>query len=454
MKKSILIITYHMLPYVKRFGDCQRIFFMAEYLTDKGYDVFVINAKKKAQQGYFGYHPSFKQIALSIKENWLTKYILLKSELGGKISQRNKNIFILFRILRVLIKRILLQYEKYAFNEPNPTYGLIGNQWINSNKRKIFEIIENNDIQNVIISAPPFALFKIVDKIKKRFPNIQVIMNYRDPWNCWNLNQISKNKEMRYTHSADSISVFSDKYRQDAIKHLALYPEKIITVSNGYSENTWNRLLQKKTGMDDKLIITYTGGFSFDTNSYVGIDALLNAVKEIIIDNSILFRFVGNVDTVNAEKWESILGSKVEFIHNVSHEESIKYLQWSDVVLVIYTSTNYASQYMLTGKYFDYLRSNKVIWGIGEPNSNFNELIKKHQLGVHCKNQKDQIQSTIKKLISTFECGEIGSLRVNTNIDISHYSIESQNKKIEKLFKWSLSNDEEKGYSNSNYINV
>ena len=83
--------------------------FLAEYLTDKGYDVIIINAKKKLKGGYFGYQPNYKQISLPIKQNWITKYILWNSELGGQKTQIKKNIFIFFRVLQVLLRTLRMR---------------------------------------------------------------------------------------------------------------------------------------------------------------------------------------------------------------------------------------------------------------------------------------------------------------------------------------------------------
>ena len=45
---------------------------------------------------------------------------------------------------------------------------------------KCFEIINKNNIEYVIISSPPFSLFYLVKKIKKKFKNIKIILDYRE----------------------------------------------------------------------------------------------------------------------------------------------------------------------------------------------------------------------------------------------------------------------------------
>jgi hypothetical protein len=41
---------------------------------------------------------------------------------------------------------------------------------------------KKNKIDYLIISSPPFSLFYLIKKIKHKFKNIKIILDYRDGW--------------------------------------------------------------------------------------------------------------------------------------------------------------------------------------------------------------------------------------------------------------------------------
>ena len=99
----------------------------------------------------------------------------------------------------------------------------------------------------------------------------------------------------------------------------------------------------------------------------------------------------------------------------------------SDVLLVLHTRLS-DSKYMLTGKFFDYIRSGKPIFGIGATESAyFIKIIKNLKLGITSGNQSDEILIVLNKLYKKWEDGNLNEIRMN-DIDITNYSREYQNK--------------------------
>ncbi len=54
--------------------------------------------------------------------------------------------------------------------------------WENELKKKSTELIQQFNIKNVFISGPPFNLFYYGAKMKERNPDLNVMVDYRDPW--------------------------------------------------------------------------------------------------------------------------------------------------------------------------------------------------------------------------------------------------------------------------------
>lgn len=54
--------------------------------------------------------------------------------------------------------------------------------WEKQLTRKASELIEQHSIRNVMVTGAPFYLFEYVAKLKTRFPDLNIIADYRDPW--------------------------------------------------------------------------------------------------------------------------------------------------------------------------------------------------------------------------------------------------------------------------------
>ena len=113
----------------------------------------------------------------------------------------------------------------------------------------------------------------------------------------------------------------------------------------------------------------------------------------------------------------------------VSHKESLKFLNESDVVVVLSTDDK-PSEFTVTGKLFDCMRSGKYILGISNsPQIDYVRLIKEHKLGNYCVNTNESINLELKKI---YERWKSSKLHTYQQTDINHYSRRIQNDKILK----------------------
>lgn len=108
--------------------------------------------------------------------------------------------------------------------------------WIKEYTKEIFKCIGERKIDIIIISAPSFALFEMAGKIKREFPNVKIVFDYRDPWYLWNgRKNIALIKEKMYLLHADKIVCFSEPFRQEMCKTFHLGKEKTEVIYNCYS---------------------------------------------------------------------------------------------------------------------------------------------------------------------------------------------------------------------------
>lgn len=437
-KENILIVTYNMIPY-SIWGSCQRMFYLGNYLQTNGFNVFLIHYKGNFY-GDFGEKILFNPLPLD------NVFISLLSSKRSQQSMKHENTishkghtYLIW--LKNHMKFSLLFLEKTLYNE-QPGSAISGSLFIKRGLSDIIHTIELNNIQKILISGPPFALFKLGKILKKTDPSLKIILDYRDPWNLWRDGSfIAYRKEKDYLRFADKIIFVNDVIMKDTIQKFDLDTRKCDIILNGYSEQSWQRLIVKNKKFNlnkNRLKISCIGAISFESdNNYRNVNHLLDAVNRFKHKDVELI-FVGVNDFEKIEKIREKLNVYIECVPFVDHEISLEYMLMSDILLVIHTDSS-SSKYILTGKLFDYVRSGKVIFGIGDENANFIKFIKKYRLGVTASNNVSSIMSALELIHHYWENGLIDKLREGFNGDynqISEFSREYQNSKYMDIIKY------------------
>jgi len=439
MKESLLIITYDMIPFSSTFGACQRMLFLTNFLADNGYNVYVIHLKSRFYSD-FGNEMKFVSAAVSFKNKFFNKLIL--SELYRKNNNANRRRAGLFGKLKSLIKKIVKSVDNILFNEPNSGMGILGRIWVENVEKEVINLIKDKQVRNVIISGPPFSLFSLAKFIKRQSSEVKVILDYRDPWNLRNNSKgFSYWKEKKYLNTADFIVVYSDVFKTNLVKEFNIDENKVYTVMNGFSEKVWDslKLFEVNSGNKKKrkLIISYIGSINLtNTAGYRNPLELLEAYKEFEYKNDMIVRFIGVHNGLSEiENVKKIYGSGLEIQGQIPLKDSLLEMMRSNVLLLLYTGEFNSAKYMYGAKFFDYIRSGKVIWGIGNRSFLANEMIEEYRLGITSENTKKEILEKMYLLYSFWKNDKLLTLRENELLDINMYSRESQNKKYLEVLK-------------------
>ena len=128
---------------------------------------------------------------------------------------------------------------------------------------QLFE--ENPDLCKVVITANPFVAFFIGYKLKKKYPRVKWVADYRDDWNTTEL--ITKRNflerilfylesasEKKWVGTATAITTISGYYLQKISAFTAVKGHVLL---NGYSDDDGPAI--KSTGQSNELAITYNG---------------------------------------------------------------------------------------------------------------------------------------------------------------------------------------------------
>ncbi len=365
MKKKILLISGEFIPYTQSIGGVIRLISFLYSL--KGHKIKVISLKKK-RFGYFGLKKYISHAHV--------KYINIK------ISRQNTLINFFLAILKKLFSNIL-----YLF--------AIDYNFFN-NKRYLDEIEKNLKIfkpDYILISAPPFSLFKLVKKIRQKNKKVKIILDYRDGWtqrikskNHFLIKKILEIYEKKIICQSNFILCATKQIYHD-IKSLK-NSKKIILLRNGY----WKLLKKKMTEKNkNKISIGYFGLISDDTYGYRDIKIIYNSLSQ---NSKIKFSFFGN----SKIKSNTILNfQKFKFYKNISYFESQKKMSKFDYLLILHTEKSTASE-VITGKFYEYLSSRIPIIIISNGPTEAGRLVQRHNLGYSIDYNTVSLVNFFKKL--------------------------------------------------------
>jgi len=368
--KKILIITYYWPP--SGGAGVQRWLKFAKYLPEFGWQPIILTVDPE----YASYPQRDESLAKEVGSNCLVyttksfelynlyKLVSGKKEVpyGGFANESKEGLF-----------QKLSKFLRGNFLLPDPRKG-----WNKYALKKAAELIREFKIETVVTTSPPHSTQLIGLKLKQRF-NIRWIADLRDPWtDIYYYNQfkhtalalrVDKNYERKVIENADVlITVSEDVKRIFAEKSQFLIAGKTAVIPNGFDEEDF-RITNIPT--ETKKIITYTGTIS---EAY-DVDCLLESLCLLSEDlkSQILIRFVGKVPSSVVNKFRTT-GLEVELVGYVDHIKSIEYLFRSDLLLLVIPRVK-NNQGILTGKFFEYLASQKPILAIGPIDGDLAKII-------------------------------------------------------------------------------
>jgi glycosyltransferase involved in cell wall biosynthesis len=249
--------------------------------------------------------------------------------------------------------------------------------WIKPSARFLKAYITNNNIRYLISSGPPHSMHLIALELKKTFPHLKWIADFRDPWT--NIDFYSK---LMLTPGADKkhkrleaqvllnsdlvLSIgqhMSEEFKAIYLNHGGKTPDKFKVITNGYDEED---VLVKVENKDEAFSLAHIGTLVKDRNPEVLWRVLGKLVKENAeLKSKLQIKLVGKVDLFVKERLAAHqLSAYVKYIEYLPHAEVIREQQKSKVLLLLVNNTPNAKG-ILTGKFFEYMASGSPVLAIG-----------------------------------------------------------------------------------------
>ncbi len=375
-----------------------------KYLALNGYDVTVLTNKKYPfMWGKLDNNKKLPQNVTIIEVDYLPK-MLQKKDLPPKTDLPDRSLKQQSSFANN-IKKVMRYIRRYVGNLLD-----IYDLWVLPAAKNADMILKSDDFGYIISSFSPPATHKIAHRLKKKYPHLKWIADFRDLWAYNHLihasgpfKAIEKMQEKRTIGNADALITVSDHLSHVMQK---VYPNKpIYTIENGFDPDefiSWEEKVLKAPKINDSLSISYMGTIYPQKQDP---SILFEAVNEMIEagyikPNKIKINFYGN----SKDEICQIINSKdcnrygvIGVNGLVSRQESLRIQKESDLLLFLEWNDPSAKG-VLTGKLFEYMVSGVPIMSVGITEDNSaGELIKKSGTG-ELFIDKNSIMETLKRI--------------------------------------------------------
>lgn len=275
-------------------------------------------------------------------------------------------------LLRRLIADLLL---------PDPQIG-----WLPFAFPKAVKLIRARKIDLVLITVPPFSAARLVTKMRRRFPALPIVIDFRDEWLTSTINLVSFNRSERAKRVAQTVE--SEAVR-DATAVVAVtraaqrelrkrYPdqsaEKFHCVPNGFQSEPPTASRVTTIAENGRVIVTFLGSVygSTDPSTFVAaVHAMPAALR-----SRILFRFIGHVETAASRASLLSLGETVELKGFMPQAEALRAIDDTTYLLLIsHDPIN------VSAKLYDYLGGAKPILAAVKPEGDIRRLLEETRSG-------------------------------------------------------------------------
>ncbi len=295
------------------------------------------------------------------------------------------------------------------------------------------ELIKKYNIKNLVTTSPPHSTQLIGLKLKSEF-DLNWIADLRDPWtDIYYYNLIyhtpmaaayDKKLESRVLNGADRVVVVSESIKKLFSRKLENTREgKIHVIPNGYDESDFEN---RQSSRNSVFTITYTGTIADNYH----VENFLNAVARLRSEN-IALRFVGRVSDKYKDLIRSLgLESRTTYIDHVKHQEAIKYMLSSDLLLLAIPDVA-DNEGILTGKLFEYLASGRKIIGIGPAQGDAAKIISSCKAGQMFDYEEDgAVENFLRGACHNWEAG-LDTSNINRRREFSRKALTAS---LVKLF--------------------
>lgn len=428
-KKKILIITYYWPP--AGGPGVQRWLKFAKYLPEFGWKPIIFTPE----------NPSYPLVDESLMKDVPEDLEIIKTkiwepyQLAEKLNKSNKK----FKAGQFDVgnnqswKSKLSIWVRGNFFIPDARVF-----WVNPSVKYLEQYLKINKIDVVVTSGPPHSLHLIGLNLKKTFPDIKWIADFRDPWT-----EISYYKHLKLTNKSDKKhrQLESEVFKNADITLATSYTDaenfrkngaNAVCITNGFDESdSTNTQILKHPNTQTKFTLSYIGVLEQlrnPENLWKALDDLVKTNAEF--SENFRLKFVGRIDDKILQSFEnSILKNHIDNLGYLSHDKAIDEMANSTILLMT-NFPNESSKGIIPGKIFEYLATGKQIISFGPEDADVAKILDDTKAGKHFVYQDSDIIKDF--ILNRFELLKSGNLKENTG-NIDQFSRRNLTKRLSEI---------------------
>lgn len=314
--------------------------------------------------------------------------------------------------------------------------------WVKPSVEFLEKYLKANHYDVLVTTGPPHSLHLIGLGLKKKFPDLKWIADFRDPWT-----EISYYKHLKLTKIADKKH---RKLESEVFKNADVTLATSYTDAENFRKNGANAFCITN-GFDSEVESQKSEvGSKNSTNkftlSYVGVLEQLRdpgnlwwTLYEIMCENEEFsndfeLKFVGKVDNkIQQSLFHIGINQNIKYLGYLPHEQALQEMQDSTVLLM----TNFpqeSSKGIIPGKIFEYLATGKTILSFGPKDADVEKILNETKAGKHF--GYDEKENLKKFILESYENWKSGILNQNAE-NIEQFSRKNLTQKLVDLMnKW------------------
>lgn len=350
-KTTILLICYSFPPN-KGIGG-RRWAKFAKHLANKGYQLEVIckhpSPNERSEWTQDTQHPNIRMHRLA------AMYPKILTTVPQTFFQKLE-----YRIWLLLFKLI----SKGTF--PERTFF-----WRKQLLRKAAELIQEKNIRNVVVTVPPFRIGYYTSLLKLKFPQLNFILDYRDPWTdnktfhgFMNLAPTRMAHELWMETQAierANCVITANEQMTDWLKEKVPSSEhKMITIANGYDIDD---IVKKPQVASNSTVQRFIYAGTFYSNVEYILTPFLSALKkqetaDPLFAQKFRFDFYGDMDPAMRKLFTGFGLSSISLNAPIRLNEIQEQIQGSDFCLIFAAHDH---SFAFNTKFYEYLANRKPI---------------------------------------------------------------------------------------------
>lgn len=277
-----------------------------------------------------------------------------------------------------LLKRI---FDNVLLPDPQVT-------WFPVLSRVAPRIIRQRKIDLVLITVPTFSNLLLIKRLRKQFPNLLIVADFRDEWITTSFElvsfsfsdspraqQVARRIEAETVANATSIVTVTDAARQRIHSRYPQEPDsKFQLVPNGFDATKMTRSGPTAPRNDGKVLLTHVGSIYPSTAPSSLVDAIHLLPPDV--KSQLKLRFIGHIEEPRFKEALLGLGDMVKLYGYLPQREALAAMNETDYVLLLnHDPLNVGN------KFYDYVGGGKPILGAVHPEGETRHLLEQMRAG-------------------------------------------------------------------------